>query len=56
MDFWLEELDPVMVVIFDPELPPPAPVVEFVTDIGEIQTAPPKFTIPPEMVPIFTPS
>jgi hypothetical protein len=34
------------VVTIAPELPPPAPVVDFVTEIGEILTAPPKFTTP----------
>lgn len=49
------ELNPVIVVISLPVLPPPEPEADFVTDIGEIQTAPPKFTIPPEMVPIVIP-
>ena len=38
-----------------PELSFPDPVVVVVTDIGAIQTAPPKFTIPPEIVPIVIP-
>lgn len=39
-----------------PELSLPEPEFVVVTDIGAIQTAPPKFTIPPEMVPIEIPS
>jgi hypothetical protein len=35
---------------------PPEPAVVLVTEMGAILTAPPKFTIPPEIVPILTPS
>jgi hypothetical protein len=50
------ELKPELVFTTAPVLSPPAPVVDFDIDIGEIITAPPKFTIPPETVPILTPS
>jgi len=46
------ELKPVLVVISVPVLSLPEPEFVLVTVIGEILFAPPKFTIPPEMVPI----
>lgn len=53
---WLAELKPALVVTDVPVFPSPDPVVVFVTEIGAIKTVPPKLTIPPEIVPIFTPS
>jgi hypothetical protein len=42
--------------MLSPVLSPPDPVVVLVMDIGAIVTAPPKLTIPPEIVPIVIPS
>lgn len=49
-------LAPLLVEILPPALSPPEPDVVLVIDIGAIVTAPPKFTIPPEIVPIVIPS
>jgi hypothetical protein len=50
------ELPPELEVTSVPELSLPEPEFVVVIVMGAIQTAPPKFTIPPEMVPIEIPS
>lgn len=44
------------ILVTVPVLSSPAPLVVLVMDIGAIISAPPKLTIPPETVPILTPS